>query len=266
MPELRVGSLRVHYEESGEGEPLLLIAGLGGHVVDWGEEVPARLSRSFRVIRFDNRGAGRTDHPEGPYRIAQMAADAAGVLDALGVETAHVFGVSMGGMIAQHLALDAPERVRRLVLGCTQPGGSQAIPATPEVLAHLVPDPRLDAFEARWRAQVILHPEQYRREHEEELRDYVRRGLEFRAPLRAFQAQLDAIVRTHDVMERLHRIRAPTLVLTGTEDLLIPPANSRLLARHIPGARLLEIPGAGHVFWFSHPEETVEAVEGFVSG
>ena len=265
MPVADTGRLRIYYEELGEGEPLLLIAGLGESLLDWGEEVPRGLAPRFRVILFDNRGAGRTDHPPGPYRLAEMAADAAGLLQTLGIASAHVFGASMGGMIAQHLAIDFPERVRRLVLGCTHPGGRRASLAAPEVLDSLRVEPGVSRFEARWLAQRILFTPDYLAANEEAVRLHVLRTTPLRTPRLPYEAQLAAIERTHRAFDRLGQIRAPTLLITGTEDVLIPPANSLLLAENIPDARVVEIPGAAHLFWISHPRETVTLLTDFLS-
>src|SRR5580704_4755103 len=137
MPYVSSGGSNIYWEESGAGEPLLLIMGLGYSLEMWHRSRPA-LSAVYRTIVFDNRGVGRSDVPPGPYSIAQMASDAAAVLDAAGIESAHVFGMSMGGMIAQEFALQYPKRVRSLILGCTAAGGPEAVSAEPEVLQILM--------------------------------------------------------------------------------------------------------------------------------
>ena len=123
MPFVQVNDLKIYYEEYGAGTPLLLVMGLGATVLGWSLPQVKRLATKHRVILFDNRGAGQTDKPRGPYTMPQLAADAVGLLDALSIGRAHVFGVSMGGMIVQHIALDYPQRVRSLILGCTGAGG-----------------------------------------------------------------------------------------------------------------------------------------------
>ncbi len=264
MPYAQVGDIRMYYELHGQGEPLLMIMGLGGHILDWQPIAPAPLDQHYRLILFDNRGAGRTDKPPGPYSLPQMAGDAVGLLEALGLESAHVFGVSMGGMIAQHVALEHPHRVRKLVLGCTMCGPSAGVRASDEVLAYLTPRPDLEPEEALWWSLPASYPEEFIAEHEELLRERIRRHLRHPTPLHAYQAQLDAILNSHDTCERLPELPHRTLVLTGTEDRLIPPENSRILAARIPHAELREIPGAGHVFWVSHPEESVQALVEFL--
>jgi 3-oxoadipate enol-lactonase len=133
MPFTENGGVKIYWEEEGKGAPVLLIMGLGWPSYMWYRTKPL-LTKHYRTITFDNRGAGRSDVPAGPYPIATMASDAAAVLDAAGIESAHIYGVSMGGMIAQEFALQYPKRVKSLILGCTQAGGPEAKHAVPEVL------------------------------------------------------------------------------------------------------------------------------------
>src|SRR5439155_294031 len=259
-----IGDINIYYEVFGQGEPLLMIMGLNGNLLNWGPVVPARLAEQYQVILFDNRGAGRTDQPPGPYTMAQMADAAAALLDALNVDRAHVFGCSMGGMIAQHLALDHPAKLRRLVLGCSMVGGSHTVQAEPEVLAYLAPQPGLTPFEAAWRGVPITYPPEFIEANREMLEELIRTGVQYPSQPHAYEAQLGAIMYTHDTYDRLPEIQAPTLVLTGNRDVLIPPENSQILAERMPNAQLHEIEGAGHVFWISHPDATVAALTAFL--
>src|SRR5271168_4351769 len=136
MPYVENQGTKIHWDEQGQGAPVLLIMGLGYASAMWHRTRPV-LAQWYRTIAFDNRGVGLSDVPPGPYSIATMASDAAAVLDAAGIASAHVFGVSMGGMIAQEFALQYPQRVRSLILGCTHAGGPQAVRAEPEVLQIL---------------------------------------------------------------------------------------------------------------------------------
>jgi pimeloyl-ACP methyl ester carboxylesterase len=136
MPTTKVGDISIYYEIHGKGEPLLLIMGYGGNSARW-FSVLDDFSKEYRVVVFDNRGTGRSDKPNVPYTIKMMAGDAVGLLDAIGIDAAHVFGVSMGGMIAQEYALSYPDRLMSLILGCTSCGGAGAIPPTPDAAKAL---------------------------------------------------------------------------------------------------------------------------------
>jgi len=264
MPTIPVGDINIYYELFGQGEPLLLIMGLNANMLSWGPIIPARLAERYQVILFDNRGAGRTDQPDGPYTMEQMAADAVGLLDALGIASAHVFGGSMGGMIAQHVALNHADRLRKLILGCTMCGGPHAVSAAPEVLAYLVPDPTLSAFEAAWRGVPICYSPEFIAANKSLIEDLLLAACEYPTRSAAYEAQLGAVMNSHDTYDRLPQIQAPTLVLTGNRDVLIPPENSRILAERIPNAQLHEIEGAGHVFHISHPDASMAAISAFL--
>src|SRR5215471_14925698 len=161
MPTARIGDITLHYDSRGQGEPLLLIMGYRGSGFMWGDELLTLLSQHFRVIYFDNRGTGLSDKPETLYTIPMMADDAAGLLRHLSIRQAHVFGVSMGGMIAQELALRHPQMVRRLTLGCTSCGGPHAVLAPLEVLARLIPTPDLSREEAVRRQWTVMFSPQF---------------------------------------------------------------------------------------------------------
>ncbi len=238
--------------------------GLGGSRLAWGETLLDPLLQRFDLLLLDNRGAGRSDRPDGPYSLPQMAGDAVAVLDAAGVERAHVFGVSMGGMIAQHVALNHPSRVAKLVLGCTFSGGYEAIRASDEVLEYLSPPPQMAPLEAAmWGLPAGYTPEFIERKRsflEERMKILITEP----TPRACVDAQARAIRKTHRTFARLPEIRTETLVLTGDRDLLVPPQNSNVLAERIPNARLEIIEGAAHSFWVSHSKETQKAVTGFL--
>jgi pimeloyl-ACP methyl ester carboxylesterase len=244
MPKARVNDIQLYYEESGQGEPLLLIMGLGATVRSWSEQIPT-FSREFQVIPFDNRGAGRSDKPAVPYSIALFADDTAGLMDALGIDSAHVYGQSMGGFIAQELALRHPQRVRTLVLGSSSCGGRQAVAGSPENLAIIGIMNTLTPREAAEKGLPLLYSEAFIARHRDAL---IQRSLweaELRSPPDAFGRQVQAAIR-HDTSDRLPDIRCPTLVITGSDDKVVPTDNSRILAERIPGAELAVLPGAGH--------------------
>src|SRR5712691_9994017 len=161
---------KIYWEEHGSGDPLLLIMGLGASLEAWDRIAPTLATR-YRTILFDNRGVGRSDVPSGPYSLEMMADDAAAVLDAAGVEAAHVFGASMGGMIAQELALRHRARVRRLILGCTSCGGREGVRAEPEVIAALgarMTLPGMPREQAMWAMAPYIYDPSTPRERIEE--------------------------------------------------------------------------------------------------
>jgi pimeloyl-ACP methyl ester carboxylesterase len=235
---------RIHYETHGAGEPVLLIMGLGSNAHGWYRTIPW-LAERHQVIAFDNRGTGRSDVPEGAYSMTQMAADAAAVLDAAGYETAHVAGASLGGMIAQHLALEHPRRLRSLILFCTTPGGPRAVQPSGEVMAGLLEggdDPAAAFRRNAW----FLYGEETRLRHPERIEEDLESRSRIPTTPTGYLGQVQATV-AHDTYDALGSLRLPTLVVHGDADLLIPTENGRLLAERIPGAELLVVPGAGHM-------------------
>lgn len=246
------GASSLHWERSGSGPPVLLIMGLGLSGGAWWRTVPV-LAGGHEVITFDNRGVGRSRALFHAYSTEVMADDAVSVLDAAGVEHAHVYGISLGGMVAQEVALRHPERVRSLVLGATSPGGSRAHRPDEAVLEFLRRRTWMTHDEAAWRSVQFNYSERCRSECPERIEEDVAQRLAHSFPAQAYFAQLWA-ASTHDAYARLPRIDAPTLVVHGSDDLLIPVENGRLLAERISGARLTELPGTGHLYATEMPE------------
>jgi 3-oxoadipate enol-lactonase len=246
------GNTRLYWESAGSGQPLLLVMGLGMAATGWWRTIPV-LAEEMRVISFDNRGVGRSDQPRGRYTIAQMAEDAINVLDAANVADANIYGISMGGMIAQELALRHPERVRALVLGATTAGGpKQTLPET-EVLDFLRRRPALPAEEAVWASVPYVYSRATREEHAVRIAEDVVQRLRFPPTRDGYLAQAGA-ARWHDTNGRLGSIRAPTLVLHGTEDQIVPRANGERLVESIPNAHLEILEDAGHLYPTDAPE------------
>lgn len=248
--------MRIAHSVTGDGPALLLIHGLGYPRWGW-EPIVAPLAASYRVITFDNRGIGESDVPPGPYDTATMAADAVAVLDAAGVERAHVVGASLGGMIAQMLALEYPERLDRLVLAATTPGGATAYPL-PDATVRLIREVGgLSPEEAvrRLTANALAS--------EGPVEDIVARRLADPQDPVGWQAQAAAAL-GHDASARLPEITAPTLVLHGTADRVVDPRNADLLAERIDGARLEILRGLGHLFFWEDPDGTVQRLRAFL--
>ena len=252
--------MRIAWESRGDGPPLLLIHGLG--YARWGwEPVADRLAERFRVLLFDNRGIGESEAPPGPYTAAAMAEDAAQVLDEAGAERAHVVGTSLGGMVAQELALAHPERVDRLVLACTTPGGAGAFPLPQRTLALIAEAPSL-APEVALRRFV---ENALADDAPEELvgRIYAHRLASPPDP-DGWQAQAAAGA-SFDALDRIGDIGAPTLILHGTDDGVVDARNAALLAERIPDARVRLFEGRGHLFFWEDPDGFVSAVEEFLA-
>lgn len=262
MPHVQANGVNIYYESQGEGEPLFLIAGLGATHHLWELQVPS-FARRFRVVTFDNRGAGDSDKPAEPYSIALFADDTAALMDALGVERAHVYGESMGGLIAQEFALRHPQRLRGLVLGCTTFGGPHSVLPSPQAASLLVGAPNLRPEQAMERVMEIFYSPRYRREHAEEARQRIQSYFPLRTPPDAYARQLTACL-TFDAYDRLPQITAATLVINGVEDALIPAENSRIMAERIPGAELVLFPEAGHLYFHELPDEADAAVLDFL--
>jgi 3-oxoadipate enol-lactonase len=247
VPTARNGDVSIHYESTGAGAPVLLVMGLGMNATGWWRTIPVLAGAGLRVLAFDNRGVGRSDRPPGPYTTAAMADDAAAVLDAAGAERAHIYGISLGGMIAQEITIRHPARVDRLVLGATTPGGADAVAAADATLAFFHRRGQMSAEEAVWASVPYNYAARTRAEHGDRIAEDITQRLRFPIEPEPYAAQLAAAL-GHDTCERLASITAPTLVVHGTDDVMVPPANSILLAERIPDAQLVELPGAAHLY------------------
>ena len=252
MPKVNVNGVELNYVETGSGDPLLLIMGFGGDHQAWAFQMPV-LSERYRVIAFDNRGAGQSSVPDLPYTTRMMADDAVGLLDALGVERAHVLGVSMGGMIAQEIALNHPHRVRSLQLHCTYARPDRYMLALMQTWRAI----RAQATVEEWLRTVSLwlfSPRTFQA-RPEFVDAVVQMGLANPYPfsMTGFVRQGDA-VRGHDALDRLPAVACPTLVSVGTDDILIPPRFAREIAAAIPGAELRTIDDAAHVYFWERAD------------
>jgi pimeloyl-ACP methyl ester carboxylesterase len=252
MPTVAVNGTELHYERRGAGEPLLMVMGMGGSHRHWGEPFTELIAHDFDAISYDHRGVGYSGRLDGALSIGRLANDAIGMLDALSLPSAHVLGISMGGMVAQELALRAPQRLRTLTLGCTWAGGPQGHFTTPEVAARIreaaLSGDHRRAIRAGW--EFNFSPE-YRAE-EDRFERFYEIAEAMRIPLSVLAAQGLACA-AHDTHARLGEIAAPTLVIHGTEDMILDVANASLIAAQIPGARVELLDGIGHMFFWERP-------------
>ena len=258
MPKADVGGIQLDYERRGEGPPLLAIMGMSGTYLHWGEPFLERLRESFEVIAYDHRGVGASSRLEGPITIPQLAADAAGLLRALELDSVHVLGISMGGMVAQELVLAEPGMVRTLTLGCTYcggPGSSFGPTVAERLTAAMASGDRTRALRAAYEinlsAKAAADPELWQR--------FQSIAAQRAVALQVIMAQMAACA-AHDTHARLPTVSAPTLVIHGTVDELLPVENGRLIASLIPDARLEVFDDVGHLFFWEEPAASAELV------
>ncbi len=259
MPFTENQGTKIYWDEQGHGEPVLLIMGLGWASNMWHRTRPVLTAR-YRTIAFDNRGAGRSDVPPGPYTISTLASDAAAVLDAAGEETARRVGASLSGMLEKEFAVQNPQLVRALVLACTAPGGLNVVQAEPEVIQVWF----RREVSPRERAEAMV-PFIYDASTPQDRIDQDLKVLSEWYPNPAgYMAQLQGIL-AWEAYSRLPQISTPTLVIHGANDRLVPPGNADLIASRLPGARLVKLPNASHIFMTDQPELAHKAILGFLS-
>ncbi len=260
MATMKVNDIDLYYETHGDpkGEPVLLIMGFVMNAGAWAPQIEALKGR-YHVIAFDNRGSGRSSQPATRYSMSQFVADTIALLDALGIASVHVVGSSMGGMIAQELILQHPERVRSLTLMCTTPGGPHSadyderraeaaeLDAVTDPAASVTPERALEFALQLFTPEFLANPSA----------GLIQMGGStalFPSTLDGAKGQMGAII-GHDTYERLPRIAVPTLIMSGEDDPLIKPANSRILAERIPNAELHMFPGLRHGFAAQDPDQ-----------
>jgi pimeloyl-ACP methyl ester carboxylesterase len=241
MPLAKLNGIKIHYRVDGKGDALVMIMGFSASRIGWTPQVPF-FRNHYRVVTFDNRGTGKSDKPPGPYSTRMMADDTVRLMDFLGIEKAHVMGLSMGGMIAQELAIGHPDRVMKLVLACTYATQDETSGSTMEQLRlwQLAPDKKVGAmialaFNSRLHRLTFAFLATIG-------------GRWMGASSRAGIAGQSEACRQHNTLERLPLIRVPTLVIVGTADRVIKPASSEVIAGRIPGAKLVRVEGGAHYF------------------
>jgi len=264
MSHTQVNEISLHYEINGQGPPLLFISGLGQPAAAWDPKLTEELAKTYKVITYDNRGTGLSDKPDEPYSIALFANDADKLLAALQIPRAHIFGVSMGGMVAQELGIHYPQRVASLTLGCTTPGGKNAVPTPAESMKILSGRAGMTLEEAGREGWKLSFSDEFIQQHRTELESHLQRTLVHSPPRFAYERHFQATMPLR-VFKQLKEIKAPTLVVTGRDDILIPAANSEILAREIPGAELVIFDHAGHGFFISAREQFLRVFKEFLT-
>lgn len=252
--------MELHHLVEGDGAPLLLIQGMSGTHVSWGDPfLDALHARDLRTIRYDHRGTGHSPRVDQPFTLAELADDAAALLEALGLESAHVLGISMGGMVAQELALRHPQRIRTLALGCTYCGGPGSALTGEDVVQRLGESMMSGDRERALRVAYDVNLSKGFREDASRYDVFHAMATTLPVAVDVIMLQMQAIA-GHDTNSRLHEIAAPTLVIHGTEDEMLPVRNGELIASLIPGARLELLDGVGHMFWWEEPERSADLV------
>lgn len=268
MPTIESNGINLYYEIHGSGKPLVLISGVGYGAWFWHKILPG-LAEHYQVVIFDNRGAGKSDKPPGPYTIPMMAADTAGLLDALELTAVYLLGHSLGGFIAQELVVTHPDLVSKLILASTNHGGMKVIPITQEAMEVLT-NREGDPLELVRRGIAIACTPGFVERQLEIVQDLINYRFTNPVPVLQYQAQVAAgagmaALSDEQVQQRMESIQVPTLVLFGEYDRVVPPGNAALLTSKIPNAEAKIIPATGHIFPIEDPTATVNAVHAFLS-
>jgi pimeloyl-ACP methyl ester carboxylesterase len=262
MPKIQVGDIQLNYEVYGEGEPLVLVPGFRTGLWLWFKQIET-FAQKYRTIVFDPRGIGASDALSGPVSVGSLADDLAGLLIALGIKQAHILGASFGGFVAQEFAISYPEMTRSLILCCTSFGGPRHLLPSVDTLQALAAIGALNTEESTRKNFRIAFAPAFINERPDELDQVIRLRLSNPVSDQTHFAQLQAAA-TFDAEARVSEIKAPTLVITGDEDTLVPPINSHNLVKQIAGAKLVAIEGGGHMFFIEQAEKFNSAVIDFI--
>jgi len=258
----RINGVELEYDLQGTGDPLVLIHGAQGDRTMFSGIAP-NFAAQYRVLTFDQRGSGLSEKPDMEYSIAMLADDTAALMNHVGFSSAHVIGVSMGGMIAQEFALRHPQKVRRLVLGCTTPGGPKSVALGGGPLAQAYSTKPMPAEERGRLLAEACFTQGYIEKHPEIIPAMIEARRRRPIDPTALGHRMKA-AHAHDTYDRLSQITCPTLVITGKDDVLISWENSRILSEQIPGAKLVVLEPAGHIFWGEQPEKSQNEILAFL--
>jgi len=260
--------LKIRYEIRGAGAPVALIMGFSGSGRSWGEPFLKLMAERFRIFMIDNRGTGESDQPDRSWKLSDMADDVACVLEHAGTPASHVYGISMGGMIAQEYALKYPARVKGLVLGCTNCGAGHSVAANPENIAKLMPQPGMNPLDAAKLAFSVACGKAFlgSAAGQQTLAQRMMESASYPiTPAHTYMRQGEAIG-GFDSFARLGEIKAPTMVIHGDDDNIVPVGNAEILHKGIAGSKLKILPGAGHMFFWERPEDSAKIPGDFLAG
>jgi len=264
MPKAKVSDIEVHYDVHGEGFPLIMIMGLSANLDWWDPRMIQELSKKFRLLLFDNRGAGRTETSNKKYTVELFADDVVGLMDALGISKAHVLGISMGGMIAQELVLKYPEKVEKLILCSTYCGGSRSVLPSQRILGMLATD--RSTFSPKEIARMMIPlflTDDFFKKNPDSVESWIQQTLKAPISNEAYIRQVNAIME-FDTYDRLNQIKAPTLILHGKHDVLVPPENGSILSKAIPNARLVYFENSAHGL-VEEMKEVISTLQNFLT-
>jgi pimeloyl-ACP methyl ester carboxylesterase len=259
LPKVKVNDIDIFYKVYGEGFPLIMITGLAGDSNWWSPKEIKWYSHYFKTVIFDNRGAGRTSKPKDGYSITQFASDVIGLMNVLKIKKAHILGSSMGGMIAQEIAINYPERVEKLILCSTHCGGKKKINPSQEILEMMV-SPNQDLIDG---IITLCFTQRILKNNARLISRFRKRISKTRIPPRSYVLQLKS-VDSFDTCSRLNQIIAPTLILHGKDDLLIPVANSEILASELPNAEIKILEPVGHWIFLPYWEKIMKIIIKFL--
>ncbi len=264
MPKIKVNDISINYEIQGDGYPFLMITGVSICLKVWDKPLIDALSKKFKVITFDNRGSGQTDIPEGEYSIKMMADDTVGLMDALNIERSHVFGFSLGGMIAQEVALSYPQKVEKLILWGAACGGRKTVP--PDLAAYKLIIGAVEGLTPERMAKAtisLVFTKDFIKNNPEYIDDKIQRILKCRIPYSSYVRQVKAMF-NFNTCRKLKKMATPTLIMQGKYDILVPPQNGEILAELIPKAKLIIFENSAHAIYPHEPELFIRSLFEFL--
>jgi len=247
MPTLKVNGIEIYYEIHGQGKPLVMIMGIRRNAEWWYAQIPS-FSKHFKVIVFDNRGAGRSEMPRMDYSIRLFAEDTAKLMETLNINSAHLLGISMGGYIAQELAINYPDKIKNMILGCTSCGGERAVLMSQDNMKKFSDIKGLTPKDILRMNMKIYFSDEFIQKYPNKIEEFIDISLRYAQTPEFFERQFAACLK-HDTADRLDRISAPTMILAGDDDPLVPPENSKILKELMPASELYYFKGLRHCFF-----------------